>query len=106
MSYRFMRLIVMFDLPVNTSADRREYSIFRRYLIKNGFFMLQESIYCKLAPNPVLADSIILNLKKNLPRNGLIHVMKITEKQYASMECILGESKHDVLDTDERVVIF
>ena len=39
-----MRIIVMFDLPVMSAHDRREYSKFRKYLIKNGFLMLQESV--------------------------------------------------------------
>ena len=58
MSYRYMRIIVMFDLPVTTASDRREYTRFRKYLIKNGFLMMQESVYCKLAQNSTAADLI------------------------------------------------
>ena len=39
MSYRYMRIIVMFDLPVVTASDRRAYTQFRKYLIKNGFLI-------------------------------------------------------------------
>ena len=59
MSYRFMRILVMFDLPTVTSADRREYALFSKYQIKSGFMMMQESIYCKLSPNSTLADAAI-----------------------------------------------
>lgn len=100
-----MRVIVMFDLPVGTSAERREYSVFRKYLIKSGFCMMQESIYCKMAVNSTMADTIVNNIKKNKPKYGLVQVLKITEKQYASMEFIVGQSKMDVLDTTEKVVI-
>ena len=51
MSYRYMRILVFFDLPVTTEDDRRVYRTFRKYLIKSGFLMLQESVYCKLAQN-------------------------------------------------------
>ena len=51
MSYRYMRIMVFFDLPTLTAGNRREYAKFRKYLIKNGFIMLQESVYCKLALN-------------------------------------------------------
>ena len=51
MSYRYMRVIVMFDLPVLSSSQIREYNKFRKFLIKSGFLMMQESIYCKLALN-------------------------------------------------------
>ena len=105
MSFRYMRVIVMFDLPIGTSAERREYSVFRKYLIKSGFCMIQESIYCKMAVNSTMADTIVNNIRKNKPKYGLVQVLKITEKQFASMEFIVGQSKMDVLDTTERIVI-
>ena len=105
MSFRYMRVIVMFDLPVGTSAERREYSVFRKYLIKSGFCMMQESIYCKMAVNSTMADTIVNNIRKNKPKYGLVQVLKITEKQFASMEFIVGQSKMDVLDTTEMIVI-
>jgi CRISPR-associated endoribonuclease cas2 len=105
MSFRYMRVIVMFDLPVGTSAERREYSVFRKYLIKSGFCMIQESIYCKMAVNSTMADTIVNNIRKNKPKYGLVQVLRITEKQFASMEFIVGQSKMDVLDTTERIVI-
>lgn len=105
MSYRFMRILVMFDLPVGTAGERREYTKFRKYLIKNGYLMLQESIYCKLAQNSAVADALVDNLRKNRPEAGLVQVLKVTEKQYEKMEYIVGEFSSDVLDTDERLVI-
>lgn len=51
-----MRMIVFFDLPVLTSKQRRDYRDFRKFLLKSGFLMLQESVYCKLVQNPVVAD--------------------------------------------------
>lgn len=105
MSYRFMRIIVMFDLPVVTASERKEYTRFRKYLIKNGYLMMQESIYCKLAQNTTAADALIQNIRKNKPQEGLVQVLKITEKQYAKMEYIIGTSKSEVYDGDERLVI-
>lgn len=105
MSYRFMRILVMFDLPVNTTAERKEYARFRKYLIKSGFLMMQESIYCKMSPNSTLADAVIENVRKNKPEKGLVQVLRVTEKQYAKMEFIVGEGKSEVLSSDERLVI-
>lgn len=105
MSYRYMRVLVFFDLPVVTSEDRRNYARFRKFLIKSGFIMLQESVYCKLALNPVIANAIVDNVKKNKPPDGLVQLMTLTEKQYSKMECIVGESKSSVLQSDERLVI-
>lgn len=105
MSYRYMRIIVMFDLPVETAKNRRDYVLFRRFLIKSGFLMMQESIYCKLAQNATAADNIVENVRRNKPAEGLVQVLKITEKQFSKMEYIVGESQKQVLDTDERMVI-
>lgn len=100
-----MRVIVFFDLPVVTTEDMREYRKFRKYLIKNGFIMVQESVYVKLAANSNTADAVSDNLRKNKPTNGLVQVLKVTEKQYNRMECIVGECKSDIIDTDERLII-
>lgn len=100
-----MRIIVMFDLPMLTSTERRDYSRFRKYLIKNGFIMMQESVYCKLAKNQTAADLIIGNLKKNKPSKGIVQAMKITEKQFSKIEYIVGKSSSDVIDSDERLII-
>lgn len=99
-----MRVIVMFDLPVTTAKGRKEYVRFRKYLIKSGFMMLQESIYCKLATNDTAAETIISNVRTNKPEKGLVQVLRVTEKQFARMEYIVGEPVNGVLDSSERIV--
>lgn len=100
-----MRVIVFFDLPVLTEKNRREYREFRKFLIKSGFIMLQESVYCKLAQNSTVADTIQENVRKNKPSSGLVQLLRVTEKQYAKMDFIVGESNSKVLDSDERLVV-
>lgn len=100
-----MRVLVFFDLPVNTKEERRAYTKFRKFLVKNGFLMLQESVYCKLALNSTAVHAIIDQVHKNSPAQGLVQLLTVTEKQYAKMDLITGESKSEVLDTDERLVI-
>ena len=56
--FRFMRMIVFFDLPTLTNEDKRNYRKFRKVLIKNGFIMLQESVYCKMMTSPSM-DSVV-----------------------------------------------
>ncbi len=100
-----MRVLVFFDLPVLTQENRRNYACFRKFLIKNGFIMMQESVYSKLALNPSIANSIVDSVKKNKPPEGLVQMMTITEKQYQKMEFVVGEAKSSVLESDERLVI-
>ena len=90
---------------MTTSAERKEYTKFRKYLIKSGFLMMQESVYCKLSPNSTLADAVIENVRKNKPEKGVVQVLRVTEKQYAKMEYIVGEGQTEVLSSDDRLVI-
>lgn len=105
MSYRFMRVIVFFDLPVTTEKNKRDYRVFRKFLVKSGFFMMQESVYCKLAQNSTVADGLVETVRKNKPSEGLVQVLQVTEKQYSKMEFIVGQNNTCVLDTDERLVV-
>lgn len=100
-----MRIIVFFDLPVVTQEQRRSYTKFRKFLLKSGFMMMQESVYCKLALNGTVAKGIIDNVHKNSPEEGLIQLLSVTEKQYSKIDMIIGASKNEVLDSDERLVI-
>mgnify|MGYP000422429312 FL=1 len=59
-----MRIIVFFDLPVITAKSRRDYYNFRKYLIKNGYMMMQFSVYCKIFPNREAAVKHVNILKK------------------------------------------
>lgn len=105
MSYRFMRIIVFFDLPSITQKERRAYTKFRKHLIKTGFLMMQESVYCKLVLNQSAASAVLANLKKNKPDQGIVEVLTITEKQFSNIEILVGEHKSQTIDTDERLVI-
>ena len=67
--------------------------------------MMQESAYCKLTPNGTVADSVIENLKKNRPPEGLVQAIKVTENQYNKMAYIVGVRKDNVLDNEERLVV-
>ena len=100
-----MRVLVFFDLPVITEENRRAYRKFRKFLLKNGFLMLQKSVYCKLALNSTAVRTIVDNVHKNKPEEGLIQLLTVTEKQYAKMDIIIGNIKNEVLDSDERLVI-
>lgn len=105
MSYRYMRIMVLFDLPVLTEKQRRDYREFRKYLLKAGFFMMQESVYCKLVQNTGVAEVVQESIRKNKPGEGLVQILRVTEKQFAKIEYVVGENKSLVLDTDERLVI-
>ena len=100
-----MRVLVFFDLTINTSENKLAYVKFRKFLLKKVFMMLQESVYCKLALNGTAVKAIVDNVHKNKPEEGLVQLLSVTEKQYAKMDIIVGNIKSEVLDSDERLVI-
>ena len=99
-----MRVIVFFDLPVQTAAQRQNYARFRKHLTRSGFLMMQESVYCKLALNMSAAGAVMESVRQNKPPEGLVQILVITEKQYARMEFVVGESHSEIIDSDERTI--
>ena len=95
----------MFDLPVTTPANLKEYREFRKFLLKSGFIMMQESVYTKLALNASVVNSIRDKIYKNKPPKGIVQMLTITEKQFNSIEYVVGNKDTDVLDNPERMII-
>ena len=85
-----MRLIVFFDLPMNSKKEVKIYARFRKWLIENGYIMMQYSVYSKIFSNRDACVKHIPILKRIVPKQGQIRIMMITEKQYAGIEIIVG----------------
>ena len=100
-----MRMIIFFDLPTETPEDRRNYQRFRKGLIKNGFIMMQESVYCKLLLNSTAEQSVREAVRKIRPPKGIVQILTVTEKQFSRMEFLTGEFHSDVISSDERMIV-
>ena len=100
-----MRVIIFFDLPTETAKDRKIYNKFRKFLVNEGFLMMQQSVYAKLALNNSIVNSIKDKVNKNKPPKGLVQLLVITEKQFSSIEYIVGNKNSNVLDNIERFVL-
>lgn len=100
-----MRILVFFDLPVETSKERADYRAFRRFLIKSGFVMMQESVYSKIVLNNTVGESIKESVRKHCAKKGLVQMLTVTEKQFERMECVVGEVSSDVVSDDKRFVV-
>ena len=100
-----MRTIVFFDLPSIYAKDKRNYILFRRFLLNEGFIMMQESVYSKLVLNSQQSKLLIERIKKHVPNKGLIQVLTITENQYANIEYLIGSSNTKIIDNDDRLVV-
>ena len=85
-----MRLLLFFDLPMVTNKEKRIYTHFRKYLIQNGYIMMQFSVYCKIFNNRDAAVNHMSILRRSVPDQGQIRLMLITEQQYTKMDIIVG----------------
>lgn len=86
-----MRMLVFFDLPVTTRDKKRAYTLFRRFLLKDGYDMIQWSVYGRVVNGMDDAEKHLKRLSNNLPREGSIRCLQVSEKQFASMKLLLGE---------------
>lgn len=87
---RFMRMMVLFDLPTVTKTEKRAYTLFRRFLLNDGYDMIQFSIYGRILNGSDAEEKHMKRLVANLPSDGSIRVLTVTEKQYAGMKLLVG----------------
>lgn len=100
-----MRMLLFFDLPRLSSKEISSAARFVKDLKKEGFIMIQESVYSKLLLNMSSFDGIRSRIDKIKPKKGNIMLLTVTEKQFSEIEIILGEKTYNQLDSTERVVI-
>lgn len=100
-----MRVMVFFDLPTVTDADRRNYRQFRKSLIEEGFLMIQESVYVRIATTRESAQFLESRVASFVPPKGIIQSLIVTEKQYAGMRFFAGESVKDISNFDTKTVV-
>lgn len=96
--------MLFFDLPTVTSKNKRDYRHFVKKIINLGFYRIQESVFVKMSIDNSAAENSINNVKSIVPSDGNIFCITITEKQFAEMKVLLGESSSNVLSTIERFV--
>lgn len=86
-----MRIIVFFDLPVVKKKERKIYTKFRRFLLKDGYDMVQYSVYSRLCNGNDMTTKHLKRLEQSLPEKGSIRCLTITEKQYEDMKFLVGK---------------
>lgn len=80
-----MWLFVFFDLPTETKKQRKSASLFRKRLLKDGFYMMQYSVYLRHCASSESADVHEKRVKDFLPFVGKISILRITDKQYGNI---------------------
>ncbi|WP_291953125.1 CRISPR-associated endonuclease Cas2 [Campylobacter sp.] len=104
---KFMRILLMFDMPTKNKKDQKNANKFRTSLIKLGFFMMQFSVYVKICKGLASTKAVIKAVERILPPYGNIRVLTITEKQFDNMQILLGGiSFNEKINNDKNLVLF
>lgn len=102
-----MRVLVMFDMPTATKSDRKEYAKFRKNLIKNGYIMMQYSVYVRICKGVSSANSYMDRLSRFIPPKGNVRALILTEKQFDNMRLLLGTpSKREIVNKPRQLTLF
>lgn len=101
-----MWLFAMFDLPVDTKAARRQYAQFRKLLLKEGFSMLQFSVYARYFPSEEAAEVQKQRVRTALPSDGQVRLLAVTERQFGKQEVYFGRKRKRTEDPPTQLMLF
>lgn len=103
---RFMYLFVFFDLPVLTKKERRDANRFRKFLVNDGYNMMQLSVYTRVCRGQDAADKHLSRVRKNLPAKGSVRALQVTERQFARMQLLVGtKTRQEQTGTGQLVLL-
>lgn len=105
--FTYMRLMVFFDLPVTEKEQRRLATQFRQFLLKDGFIMMQWSVYSRLCRSWEVAEKHKRRVRFASPKEGSVRMLVLTERQYTKMEIVAGKpSKMEKNHVARQLLLF
>lgn len=104
--YRMMWVLAMFDLPTDTKQARRDYALFRKFLLSDGFRQMQYSVYARPCPSRENADVHVARIEAHLPPDGEVRVLAITDKQFERMRIFWGKRRRAVQQPPDQLELF
>lgn len=104
-----MWLMIMFDMPTDTKKARKKYRYLRNKLFKEGYMMMQFSIYIRsfhsyesaLHGKKRVKDFVASNIAK-----GSIRMLMFTDKQFGSMDIIVGTVTENEKNAPKQLLLF
>ena len=105
-AYHVMWLFVFFDLPTTTKTERKSAAHFRKYLEKDGFTMMQYSVYIRHCPSKENRDVHINRVRSSVPEIGMVSILSVTDKQYGSIINLWGQKQAKVMTIPLQLELF
>lgn len=103
---RYMRLLLFFDLPVISDYEKKEYRVFRDFLLDDGFIMIQYSVYVRICRNQDDLEKHINRVKYNAPSKGNVRILQVTDSQYNKMILLRGKKVDDENISTSSLIVF
>jgi len=101
-----MWVIVLFDLPTDTPKARKQYTLFRKCLLDNGFSMMQYSVYIRHCASDENALVHTKRVKSWLPPDGEVRIIKITDKQFGNIDVFYGKKRVPTEQAPQQLQFF
>lgn len=105
-AYRIMWLFVFFDLPTSTKTERKNAAKFRSMLVKDGFTMMQFSVYVRHCASKESFDVHVKRVKNNMPPHGLTSILGVTDKQYGDIQNFWGKIEKAKPEMPQQLELF
>lgn len=104
--YRAVWIVAMFDLPTDTKQARKDYALFRKSLLQNGFTMLQYSVYIRHCASEENADVHYRRVQGFLPPDGEVRLLTVTDKQFERMQTFWGKLRKPAPARPKQLELF
>jgi CRISPR-associated protein Cas2 len=104
--YQAVWLVALFDLPTDTPEARKRYTEFRKHLLENGFQMIQYSVYARYCPGEDRAQVYRRRIKLNLPSDGEVRIITLTDIQYGKMQVFHGKNRKAPESAPKQIEMF
>lgn len=105
-AYHIMWIFVFFDLPTTTKLERRDAARFRKSLEKDGFTMMQYSVYIRHCASHESMNVHIKRVRSIVPPSGLVSVLSVTDKQYGDILNFWGKIEQKKNVTPQLLELF
>jgi CRISPR-associated protein Cas2 len=104
--YRIMWMMVVFDLPVLTKAERKRATRFRNDLLDEGFSMMQLSVYLRFTSGKEQAEALARRIGQKVPPDGKVDVLFFTDKQYENVHSYRGRRDGNRPERPDQLALF
>ena len=105
-AYHIMWLFVFFDLPVQTKKERKTAATFRKDLLKDGFVMMQFSVYIRHCGSHESLCAHKRRVKAIMPDTGKVSMLAVTDKQYGDIDTVFGKSAKKDINAPIQLELF